>query len=124
MDELTELPSDRNERRGAMLLTASGVASAFGVAACCALPILLATAGIGTAWLTGIAAISLPYRSGLMVFSLISLLISAALLWRIQRTASRCGGNAAACTPKWLRLSLLACLLIGAALLLAGYMYV
>lgn len=115
--------SFRSQRRGAMLLTFGGVASAFGVAACCALPILFATAGIGTAWLTGIAVISTPYRSALMIGSLVSLAASAALLWRIQQNARRCGDEGV-CTPKWLRLCLLAGLLIGIALLVAGYLYV
>ncbi|MBS3928289.1 MAG: mercuric reductase [Sphingomonadales bacterium] len=123
MGELDRTASDKNERRSALVLIVGGVASAFGVAACCALPILLATAGIGTAWLTGIAMVSLPYRNTLMIVSLVSLLVSAGLLWRIQRGAGRCGPGAVR-TPKWLRLSLLAGLLIGAGLLVAGYMYV
>lgn len=36
---------------GAMGLTVGGVAAAFSVAACCALPILLGSIGVGTAWL-------------------------------------------------------------------------
>ncbi|MEA3262418.1 MAG: mercuric transporter MerT family protein [Pseudomonadota bacterium] len=123
MGELTRTVSDRTERRSALVLIVGGVASAFGVAACCALPILLATAGIGTAWLTVIAMISLPYRNTLMIVSLVSLIVSAALLWRMQRTAARCGPGTI-CTPKWLRLSLLVGLLAGAGLLVGGYMYV
>ena len=123
MGELTRTVSDRTERRSALVLIVGGVASAFGVAACCALPILLATAGIGTAWLTGIALISLPYRNTLMIVSLVLLIVSAALLWRMQRTAARCGPGTI-CTPKWLRLRLLVGLLAGAGLLVGGYMYV
>lgn len=123
MADQIEGVSDRNQRCGAMLLTVGGMASAFGVAACCALPILFATAGIGTAWLTGIATISAPYRSALMIVSLISLLASAALLWRIQQNAARCGDDVV-CTPTWLRLGLLVGVLIGASLLVAGYLYV
>lgn len=123
MADQIEGVSDRNQRCGAMLLTVGGMASAFGAAACCALPILLATAGIGTAWLTGIATFSAPYRNGLMIVSLISLFASAGLLWRIQQNARRCG-NDAVCTPTWLRLGLLVGLLIGASLLVAGYLYV
>nr|WP_294846421.1 mercuric reductase [uncultured Sphingomonas sp.] len=115
--------SVRNQRRGAMLFTAGGIASAFGVAACCALPLLFAAAGIGTAWLAGIAALSAPYRSGLIIVSLISLLASAALLWRIEQNARRCGGDAVG-TPVWLRLGLWAGLVVGSCLLAAGYLYV
>src|SRR3546814_13289853 len=48
-------------------LTLAGIAAAFGVAACCALPILLASAGIGAAWLSGVAVVSAPYRTPLLV---------------------------------------------------------
>lgn len=123
MADQIEAVSDRNQRRSAMLLTVGGITSAFGVAACCALPILFATAGIGTAWLTGIATISSPHRSALMMVSSISLLASAVLLWRIQQNARRCG-NDVVCTPIWLRLGLLVGVLIGAGLLFAGYLYV
>lgn len=67
--------------------------------------------------------ISLPYRNTLMLVSLVSLLFSAALLWRMQLGAARCGPEAV-CAPRWLRLSLLAGLLTGSGLLVAGYMYV
>ena len=36
------------------LLTLSGIAAAFGLAACCALPLMLLSFGFGTAWLVGI----------------------------------------------------------------------
>lgn len=36
------------------LLTLSGIAAAFGLAACCALPLMLLSLGFGTAWLVGI----------------------------------------------------------------------
>lgn len=111
------------ERSGALVLTLGAIASAFGVAACCALPMLLATAGIGTAWLTGIAMVSLPYRNALMIISLLALLGSATLLWRIERGAARCA-EGAACTPRWQRVCLVAGLLVAAMLLFAGYRYV
>ena len=56
--------SDNARLNGAALLTLSGIGAAFGVAACCALPIMLATAGIGTAWLAGIASVTAPHRAG------------------------------------------------------------
>jgi hypothetical protein len=39
---------------GATLPTLGGMAAAFGVASCCGLPFLVATVGVGSAWLTGI----------------------------------------------------------------------
>lgn len=123
MNDREQGGSDRIERRGALVLTLGAMGSAFGVAACCALPMLLATAGIGTAWLTGIAMVSLPYRNALMIISLLALLGAAALLLRIERVAVRCA-DGATCTPRWQRLSLLAGLLVGIGLLVAGYLYV
>jgi mercuric ion transport protein len=49
------------------MLTVSGLAAAFGVASCCGLPFLLATAGLGTAWLTSFALLAAPNRSILLI---------------------------------------------------------
>src|ERR1700736_4589567 len=52
MSDLTDPSEDRPARgAGATLLTLAGVVGAFGVASCCGLPFLLATFGLGTAWL-------------------------------------------------------------------------
>ncbi|KGB54709.1 Mercuric ion transport protein, MerT precursor [Sphingopyxis sp. LC81] len=107
----------------AAALTATGIAAAFGVAACCALPILLASAGIGAAWLGGIAMIAVPYRTPLLLIAAACLLFGAFLLFRQQRAARRCGPGGA-CTPPVVRILTLAGLLLGAALLWAGYHYV
>lgn len=123
MDHRVQSGSTGIERSGALVLVLGAIGSAFGVAACCALPMLLATAGIGTAWLTGFAMVSVPHRNALMLISLIALLGSATLLWRIERNSARCE-NDATCTPRWQRLSLLAGLLLGIGLLLVGYLYV
>lgn len=115
--------SDKAKLGGAVLLTFSGIGAAFGVAACCALPIFLATAGIGTAWLAGIASIAAPYREIWIVISAFSLLISAFLLWRAHQNAVRCGGVAAS-SPRWLRIALAVGLAVGVTLLAAGIFYV
>ncbi|MBA4045297.1 MAG: mercuric reductase [Erythrobacter sp.] len=115
--------SDKTKLGGAVVLTVSGIGAAFGVAACCALPILLATAGIGTAWLAGIASIAAPYREIWIVISALSLLISAVLLWRAHQNAVRCGGVAAS-SPRWLRIALAVGLAVGVTLLAAGIFYV
>lgn len=108
---------------GGSLLTLGGIAAAFGVASCCALPLLLASFGIGAAWLTGVAMAAVPYRSVLLAASAIALLGGAVLLWRQQRAAAACvpGGK---CTPPIVRVLNLVGLLIGAVLLWAGYTYV
>jgi mercuric ion transport protein len=51
------------------------------------------------------------------------LLAGAALLLRQQVTAARCGPGGI-CTPRWMRVLTLIGLLLGAALLWAGYRYV
>jgi mercuric ion transport protein len=58
----TTTPDQRpGAKSGAALLTFGGLAAAFGLASCCALPLLLTTLGLGTAWLSGIALIA-SYR--------------------------------------------------------------
>lgn len=84
---------------GAERVNFGALAAAFGVASCCALPLLLTTIGESTAWLGGVA-----------------------LLWREQRAASICGPNDT-CTPPTVRVLTLVGLLIGAGLLWAGYVY-
>ncbi len=71
------------------LLTLSGLAAAFGVAACCALPLLLISLGLSTAWLGGIASVAAPNRTLLLVFAALALAGGAILLWRQQRHAGK-----------------------------------
>ena len=108
---------------GGSLLTFGGMAAAFSVASCCALPLLLTSFGLGTAWLTGLAMAAVPYRNVLLAASAIALLGGAVLLWRQHRAAATCapGGK---CTPPIVRVLNLLGLLIGVSLLWAGYRYV
>lgn len=108
---------------GAAILTVGGIAAAFGVASCCALPILLTSAGLSAAWLGGVAELAAPYRSLLLCFGVLSLAGGAFLLWRIQRSAKTCGPDDT-CTPPVLRGLLLFGLAAGAVLLYLGYSYV
>jgi mercuric ion transport protein len=79
---------------GAVLFTLGGLAAAFGVASCCALPMLLTTIGVSTAWLGGLALLAAPHRAVLLIFGALCLAGGAAQLWRQQRTAATCGPNA------------------------------
>ena len=108
---------------GAASLVLAGIGAALGVASCCALPILLASIGVGSAWLGGIAMAAAPYREPLLAIGALCLLGAAALLLRQQLAAQRCGPNGA-CTPGWVRAMTLAGLLVGAVLLWSGYHYV
>jgi mercuric ion transport protein len=107
----------------AAAFTLTGLAAAFGVASCCALPILLISAGGSAAWLGGIAAVTAPYRMPLLLIGTACLIVGAVLLVRQQRSAVHCG-RAGVCTPRSMRILTLTGLLLGAALLWAGYHYV
>lgn len=106
---------------GSVLLTASGLAAAFGLASCCALPFLLASAGLGTAWLAGFALLAAPHRSMSLVVGAVGLVGGAALFWRQQR-ASACT-QGAFCSRPAIRHLTLAGLILGTGLLYLGYAY-
>jgi mercuric ion transport protein len=106
---------------GPVLLTLGGLAAAFGVASCCALPLLLTTLGLGTAWLGGIALLAAPHRSFLLAAAAVCLLGGAALLWW-QRAAAVCGPSAACSRPAVRGLTIVG-LLLGLVLLTLGYAY-
>lgn len=117
------LPTERTATKsGAALFTAAGIAAAFGLASCCALPILLTTLGLGTAWLGTVATMAAPHRAVLTGIGALCLLGGAVLLWRQQRAAMTCGPDGV-CTRAYVRLATLAGLLLGAVLLWAGYTY-
>jgi mercuric ion transport protein len=107
---------------GAALFTLAGLTAAFGLASCCALPLLLTTIGVSTAWLGGVALIAAPHRGALLAVGALCLLGGAVLLWRQQRVAATCGPNGV-CRPPAVRALTLVGLLIGAGLLWAGYIY-
>jgi mercuric ion transport protein len=98
------------------------LAAAFGVASCCALPLLLTTVGVSTAWLGGVALLAAPHRAVLLTVGALCLAGGAMLSWRQQRSAATCGADGA-CTPPVVRVLILVGLLIGASLLWVGYAY-
>ena len=104
-------------------LTVAGLAAAFGLAACCALPLLLISLGLSSAWLGVAASFAEPNRDLLLVFAVLALAGGAFFLWRQHRHAARCGPNGV-CTPPVVRVLTLVGLLIGVVLLIAGYLYV
>ncbi|WP_447954280.1 mercuric reductase [Sphingopyxis chilensis] len=108
---------------GTATFTLAGIAAAFGLAACCALPFLLASVGLGAAWLAGVAVVAAPYRTPLLTIGALCLIAGAVLLTRQQLIAARCGAGGV-CTPRWMRIGTLVGLIVGAALLWAGYTYV
>jgi mercuric ion transport protein len=111
------------EGAGSVSLTLAGIAAAFGVASCCGLPIVLASLGIGSASLVGVAMAAAPYREALLVIAAVCLLGGAILLCRQQLAATNCTPARSGASPS-LRLLVLLGLVVGAALLWLGYRYV
>ncbi len=112
---------ETGKETGAVLLALGGLAAAFGAASCCALPILLGSFGVSSAWLFGIAVLSAPHRLALVgsaVLCLAGAEIMLALRWRAIACApgSVCGRRAVA--PL-----VVALVIIGSALAVAGYLY-
>jgi mercuric ion transport protein len=105
-----------------VLLTASGLAAAFAVASCCGLPFLLATLGVGTAWLYGVAVLAAPYRAFLLVVAAVCLAGGAVLLVRQRRTAALCAPGGICTKPAVHGLTIVG-LLVGLVLLYLGYTY-
>ena len=108
--------------RGALLLAFGAIVSAFSLASCCALPILLTTVGVSVGWLGGIAVAAAPYRTLLLGLSALCLVGGAIMLWQQQRAAMTCGPDGA-CTPPASRVVFVG-LTVGAILLWLGYSYV
>jgi mercuric ion transport protein len=122
MSDVSSASEDRPTRgAGAVVLTVAGVVAAFGVASCCGLPFLLATVGLGTAWLSGFAFMAAPHRLFLLTVATVCLIAAAVLLWR-QRSVTACASGAICSRPAVRGLTLV-CLLVGLALLYLGYAY-
>ncbi|MFB9971952.1 mercuric transporter MerT family protein [Pseudoroseomonas cervicalis] len=111
------------QEAGAMVLTTTGIAAAFGAASCCALPMLLGSLGLGSAWLFGLAVLLGPYRTILLAAAAACLAGGAVLLWR-QRAAVACEPGSACSPNPALRLVVPAGLAVGIILLVLGYAYV
>ena len=118
------MPSQKNpaESVAAIALTIGGLTASFGLASCCALPILLGTAGLGTAaWLSGLGAAAIPHRTALLFIASVCLVAAAVLLIR-QRNAVCEPGSI--CSRPAARGLTAAGLLAGVVLLYLGYTYV
>ena len=107
---------------GAVLLTAGGLAAAFAVASCCGLPFILATVGLGTAWLYGVAVVAAPHRAALLAAAAICLVGGAVLLWRQRQSPASCASGGV-CTKPAVRALTTVGLLAGFVLLYLGYAY-
>lgn len=103
---------------GALLLSLGGLAAGFGAASCCALPMLLAGAGLGSTWLIGVAVIAAPHRIALASAAVVCLAAGAGVFaW--HRRAVACG----ACGHRMLAPLVTITVALGAVLAVLGYMY-
>ena len=104
----------------ALLLAAGGVAAAFGAASCCALPLLLSSLRIGSAWLIGVAWFAAPHRLALLGLAVACLAAgSGLLLWRRSRLTECPPGGCGSPVTTSVVTSLL---LLGAVLVVLGWM--
>ena len=113
-------PGTRWKGWGGIALSFGGLGAAFAAAACCALPILLGSVGIGTSRLFGIGALAAPHRLGLLTIALIALAGGAWALWRHSRVACAPG---AWCSRRSARVMTAASLVLGVVLAVLGYRY-
>ena len=116
-------PAERAPLRdpGALMLAAAGLAAAFGAASCCALPLILGSLGLGSAWLVGIAWIAAPHRLALLLTAMVCLLAAGgAFVWR--RRLAACAPGTSCRRP--VTTALLVCTIsLGAGLAVLGYLY-
>lgn len=110
----------RARSTGAVALVTGGLASAFGLAACCAIPFLLAAMGIGAAgWLAPVASATQPHASILTILSAAALAASVAIVWRAP---GRCDHGSICAKPAF-RWAVTSAAAIGAILLILSKIY-
>ena len=104
---------------GAIALVASGIASAFALAACCALPILLAGIGLSPYWLIPVATVGTQFSTALTVLAVVSL---AGAAFIVSRSAKTCAPGDL-CARPWFRVSIIAAAIVGTGLLILSKLY-
>jgi hypothetical protein len=107
---------------GATLLAVGGFATAFGAASCFALPVLLGSLGLDSAWLSSLALLAGPYRSMLLAAAVVCLVGGGGtLLWR-RRAAIGCASGAA-CSRSVVTGVIMGVLSLGVVLTLLGFVF-
>jgi mercuric ion transport protein len=89
-DNSQTTPSERAPLRdtGALMLAAGGLAAAFGAASCCALPLLLGSLGLSSAWLVAVAWLAAPHRISLLIAGVVCLLAAGGMfVWSRRAVA-------------------------------------
>ena len=106
---------------GALLLAAGGLTAAFGAASCCALPLLLGSLGLGSAWLGTVAWLAAPHRLMLLAVAVLCLVSGGGVfLWR-RRIVSCAPG--VACGRPAITALVTGALSLGAILVVLGFMF-
>jgi mercuric ion transport protein len=107
---------------GAALLVAGGLVSAFGAASCCAIPLLLGSLGLASAWLGSLALLAGPYRPVLLAAAVVCLVSgSGVLLWRRRAVAACAPGTV--CVRSVPSTFVTGALAIGAVLTVLGFVF-
>ena len=111
--------NDNVKSTGAIAFVVSGIAAAFALAACCAIPFALAAAGIGASWLIPIVSASQPHAEILTAFSLAALAASVIMVWR---PPTSCRPNSL-CSRRGFRWAISGLATVGAILLVLSKIY-
>jgi mercuric ion transport protein len=107
---------------GATLLVAGGVVSALGAASCCALPALLGSLGLTTAWLGSLAVLAGPHRPALLAAAVVCLVAGSGVLLWSRRAAAACAAGAVCNRPMPTAL-ITGALSLGAVLTVLGFVF-
>jgi mercuric ion transport protein len=124
IDDTRNAAPERTPARdtGALLLAAGGLAAAFGAASCCALPLLLGSLGLGSAWLVTVAWFAAPHRLAFLAIAIICLVSGGTvLLWRRRRIAACAPG--VACGSPVITGLVTSVLTLGLVLVVLGFMF-
>ena len=111
--------NDGVKSTGAIALVTGGIASAFALAACCAIPFFLAGFGLGSGWLVPVVSASRPHADLLTVTSCFALIGGVGLVWRAPR---HCEPKSLCARPAF-RWGVAAAAVIGGILLLLSKIY-
>lgn len=102
----------------AAVAAAGGLATAFGAAACCALPVLLGSIGLSSAWLAGFTLLAGPYQPLLLAIAAVGLGTAGMLAVQAHRMrTATCPSGAACRSGRRLRLFTVSAVALGAVLL-------
>ena len=119
VDVVTRRPAERNElpvRGIASLAAALGLGAVTAAAACCVLPLALASIGVGAGLAGSLAGLE-SIRTPLLVLSAIALVVAWIMWWRKRETACAPGDSCATAVKPRRALGLLiaATVLVGSA---------